>query len=227
MPAAAVATEHQTLTDTQLVDQARQGNRDAFSELMQRHWNKCVDLGCYFLRNRVDAEDVVQNAFLKAYQHLDQYQGDAEFLTWLSRIVANECLMLMRFRRRARFIYLDDTSSEHKSLPVQLSASDPDPEGASAYAQLCQTLRFEMGRIPRLMRNVMLLRDIQGLPMSDVAGELGISVSAAKSRLVRARAELRSRMSRHFNGISNASPLSRTAAPLERVGRHCSFQVAR
>ena len=198
----------------------------AFGVLIQRHWRKCVDLGCFFLRNRVDAEDSVQNGLMKAYEHLDQYQGDAEFGTWLGRIVANECLMLMRVRRRTRFVYLDQAPTELKSQPIQLPGSGPDPEGALAFAQLTEVLRSEVRRVPPLMRNVMLLRDIKGLPMRDVADQLGISVSAAKSRLVRARAELRSRMVRHYNGIQNASPLSRNAAPLSRVGRHCMVQVA-
>jgi RNA polymerase sigma-70 factor (ECF subfamily) len=178
------------------------------------------------LRNRGEAEDQAQNAILKAYEHLDQYQGDAEFSTWLGRIVANQCLMLMRSQRRARFVYLDEVPSDVKPVPVQLPANDPDPEGALAYSQLSQTLRSEVRRIPPLMRSVMVLRDLQGLPMNSVAEQLGISVSAAKSRLVRARAELRLRMRRHSDGLSNPSPLSRTAVPLNRVGRHCAVQAA-
>jgi RNA polymerase sigma-70 factor (ECF subfamily) len=219
------AVQLSELTDPQLVDMARTGDKQAFSELVQRHWRKCVDLGCFFLRNRGDAEDQTQNAVMKAYEHLDQYQGEAEFSTWLARIVANQCLMLMRVRRRARFVYLDDAPSESRGVPVQLAASDPDPEGELSYVQLTQVLRHEVGRIPRLMRNVMLLRDIQGLPMRDVADQLGITVSAAKSRLVRARAELRSRMTRHYHPVHAPSPLSRTAAPLSRVGRHCVLQA--
>ena len=211
-------------SDQQLVELARRGDQQAFGELVQRHWRKCVDLGCYFLRNRGDAEDQAQNAVVKAYEHLDQYQGDAEFSTWLARIVANQCLMLMRIRRRVRFVYIDEVPSEPKALPIQLAAPDADPEGELASVQITNVLKFEVGRVPRLMRNVMLLRDIQGLPMRDVADRLGISVSAAKSRLVRARAELRNRMARHYYGIRDSS-LSRTAAPLNRVGRHCSVQV--
>src|SRR4051812_29345024 len=213
-------------TDPQLVARSRAGDQEAFGELIQRHRRKCVDLGCSFLRNRVDAEDSAQNAFLKAYEHLDQYQGDAEFSTWLGRIVANECLMLMRMRRRARFVYLDEEPSEPKSLPMQLPGTGPDPEGELAYSQLTDVLRCEVRRIPPLLRNVMLLRDIQGLPVRDVAVELGISVSAAKSRLVRARAELRLRMGRHYTARTASSSLSRNAAPLSRVGRHCLLQVA-
>lgn len=208
------------LTDPQLVQLARDGDQNAFGELSRRHWRKCVDLGCFFLRNRGDAEDQAQNALMKAHEHLDQYQGDAEFATWLARIVANQCLMLMRVRRRARFVYLDESPAV-----IQLAASAPDPEGDLAFSQLTRVLKSEVGRIPRLMRNVMLLRDIQGLPMRDVADQLGISVSAAKSRLVRARAELRSRMTRYYDGMHKTSALSRTAAPLNRVGRHCSMHA--
>lgn len=215
-----------SLSDAQLVELSRAGDQEAFGTLIQRHWRRCVDLGCFFLRNRVDAEDSVQNASLKAFEHLDQYQGDAEFSTWLGRIVANECLMLMRVRRRTRFLYLDEERSEPKSLPIQLPGTGPDPEGELGYTQLTDVLRFEVKRIPPLLRNVMLLRDIKGLPVRDVADQLGISVSAAKSRLVRARAELRLRMVRHYHAQSTSSALSRNAAPLSRVGRHCLLRAA-
>jgi len=213
-------------TDQQLVGLARSGDKEAFGELIQRHGRRCIDLGCFFLRNRVDAEDTAQNAFLKAYEHLDQYQGDAEFSTWLGRIVANECLMLMRTRRRTRLVYLDEAPTDSKAVPVQLPSKGPDPEGELAYLQLTDVLRFEVKRIPPLLRNVMLLRDMRGLAMQDVAQQLGISLSAAKSRLVRARAELRLRMARHYNPSRGSSALSRTAAPLDRVGRHCMVHVA-
>jgi RNA polymerase sigma-70 factor, ECF subfamily len=215
--------EQMSFTDLQLVALVRQGDDHAFGVLTQRHWRRCVDLGCYFLRNRSEAEDQAQNAILKAYQHFDQYQGDADFSTWLARIVANECLMLMRSRRRARFVYLDEPPSDLKPVPIQLPSTGPDPEGNLAYSQLNQILQSEVKRIPPLMRDVMLLRHLQELPMKSVAEKLGISVSAAKSRLVRARAELRVRMERYCNGINN--PLSRTAAPLSRVGRHCAVQA--
>ena len=220
------AVEDMEVTDPQLVDRARQGDQSAFGDLIQRHWRKCVALGCFFLRNQGDAEDVAQNAVMKAYKHLDQYQGGAEFSTWLARIVANECLMLMRVHRRTRFVYLDDAPSETRSLALQLAGQGPDPEGAFGYAQLTQVLRFEVGRIPKLMRNVMLLRDIRGLSLAEVAEQLGITVSAAKSRLVRARAELCRRMVGHCSRAANSPALSRVAAPLNRVGRHGAMQAA-
>jgi RNA polymerase sigma-70 factor (ECF subfamily) len=216
--------EYQKLKDAELVQLSLQKDRDAFGELIHRHYRKCVDVACYYIRNRDDAEDQTQNAFLRAFEHLDQYQGEAEFSTWLTRIVANQCLMLMRSRRRVAVVSIDESVSDQKKQPIQLPSRDPDPEGELAYAQLIGVLRAEVGRVPLLMRNVMLLRDIQGLPMNDVADQLGITVSAVKSRLVRARTELRSRMTKYCCGLGS-SPLSRTAVPLSRVGRHNGLRL--
>src|SRR5581483_2182168 len=94
-------------TDFELIGIARQGDRGAFGELIQRHYRSCVNVATLVLRNRTEAQDEVQKAAWKAFAHLDQYQGAAEFSTWLLRIVENECLMLMREKSRAQFLYLD------------------------------------------------------------------------------------------------------------------------
>jgi RNA polymerase sigma-70 factor, ECF subfamily len=215
------------MPDRGLVELAREGEQEAFAELVQRHRQKCVDLACYYLRNQGDAEDQAQNAILKAYQHLDQFGGEAEFATWLARIVANECLMLMRVQRRARFLYLDETPPQPKAARIQLPAPGPDPEGQLAFLQLVKVLRIEIRHIPHLLRKVVLLRDMEGLPMPDVANRLGITVSAAKSRLVRARAELRFRMNRHCARSAPSSALSMPGVPLNPViSRHDSAVAA-
>ena len=183
--------------DSELVSLARNGNHDAFGELVRRHWSRCVKLARSYLRNQTDAEDHAQNACLKAYEHLHQYSGEAEFATWLGRIVANECLMSLRIVRRVHFLYLDNSSAESRSMPIQLADDAPNPEDELESAQMTSAVRNEIGHMPPLLRKVMMLRDIDGLAMEDVAEQLGITVSAAKSRLVRARTELRSRMVRH------------------------------
>ena len=167
-------------------------NREAFGELTRRHRARCLKVGCFYLRNRFDAEDCVQTAFLKAYRHLDQFQGN--FAAWLSRIVANECLMLMRLRRRTRFVYIDDPSP---AAPFELVDMGADPEGDLGYSERTEALRDEVNRIQPLLRSVMVLRYIRGLPISDVARELDITVAATKARLVRARADLQERMTAH------------------------------
>jgi RNA polymerase sigma-70 factor, ECF subfamily len=214
------------MPDQGLVELAREGKQEAFEELVQRHRQKCVDLACYYLRNQGDAEDQAQNAFLKAYQHLDQYGGEAEFATWLARIVANECLMLMRVQRRARFLYLDETTPQPKAARFQLPAPGLDPERQLAFLQLVEILRIEIRHIPQLLRAVMLLRDMEGLPMPDVAERLGITVSAAKSRLVRARAELRFRMNRHRTKGVPSTALSMPAVLLNPISGHDSALAA-
>ena len=211
-----------TLADPQLVERALKDDPAAFSELARRHRQRCVKLANYFLHNYGDAEDQVQIALLKAYEHLDQYQGDAEFVTWLSRIVANQCLMLLRARRCTRFLYLDNESFEPKAPSMQLSAAGPDPEGEVSCHEVTQVLRREIRRIPKILRHAMVLHDLQGLPLKDVAVQLGISVPAVKSRLNRARTELRSRMIPHVWGIGSSPAWSFSAAPLNRVSRHRS-----
>jgi RNA polymerase sigma-70 factor (ECF subfamily) len=210
----------QTNPDPGLVALARQGDQEAFGELIRRHRQRCLDLAMFFLRNHGDAEDEVQNAFSKAYAHLDQYQGGAEFSTWLARIVANQCLMLMRERRRARFLYLDENVDSEDAPPPELPACGPDPEGELAFHEVTTALRTEIRHIPPLLREVILLRDIEELPMAEVAARLGITVPAAKSRLLRARIELRSRLIRHRSKVAILSQLSRSAAPLNRVAHH-------
>jgi RNA polymerase sigma-70 factor (ECF subfamily) len=183
--------------DAELVAQTREGNQDAFGLLISRHQRMCVKIASFILRDRGDAQDEVQKACCKAFEHLDQYHGDAEFLSWLLRIVSNQCLMLIRVRRRTRFLYIDAESDREKSVPIELPSAAADPERQLIDHEMREVLRREIRRIPPLLRNVLLLRDVQELPMPEVAARLRITVPAAKSRLLRARAELRERIQRH------------------------------
>ena len=200
------------MTDRQLVELARRRDHEAFGELIRRHRRRCMDVACSYLRNPFDAEDQVQIAFLKAYEHLDQLQGYAKFSVWLARIVETACLMALRSRRKAHFVSLDEMLSNAAPRRLQLPATGPDPEGDYARRQLTQTLEAEVRRIPLPMRNVMLLRDIKGLPMTDVAARLGITVPAAKSRLVRARTEMRSRLTQRHRLVRKPALARATAA---------------
>jgi RNA polymerase sigma-70 factor (ECF subfamily) len=204
-------------TDADLVESARQGNKQAFGELVKRHHHWCVGLASGILRDRGDAEDEAQNAYWNAFQHLDQYQGDAEFSTWLARIVVNQCLMFIRTRRRARFLHLDAGIPGYPSGSIDLPSWRPDPEGEMGRRQLQEVLEREIRCIPALLRNVVLLRDVEELPIVEVADRLGISVSAAKSRLLRARIELRQRVLRHCGASGHLSLTARASAPPERL----------
>ena len=183
-------------SDAELVDRARENDREAFGELVRRHHSACLRFAILLLRDRGEAEEEVQNAFWKAFEHLDQFKGAAEFSSWLLRIVANHCLMRLRVRGRTRMLYLDGDNGREGEGSIDLPTAAFDPECDLIECQMAGLLRREIYHIPKLLRNVVLLRDVQQLSMSDVAQQLGISVSAAKSRLFRARTELRDRVLR-------------------------------
>jgi RNA polymerase sigma-70 factor (ECF subfamily) len=203
--------------DADLVESAKRGDQQAFGELVKRHHHWCVGLASGILRDRGDAEDEAQNAYWNAFQHLDQFQGDAEFSTWLARIVVNQCLMFVRARRRARFLRLDAGIAGHASASIDLPSWRPDPEGELGSREVREVLEREIRGIPALLRNVVLLRDVEELPIAEVADRLGITISAAKSRLLRARIELRQRVLRHCGTSGHLTLTARQTTPSARL----------
>jgi RNA polymerase sigma-70 factor, ECF subfamily len=166
-----------------------------FEELTDRHRDMCMKRAMLMLRNTDDAEDAVQSAFRKAFQHRHQFQGNGAFAAWLGRIVENECLMRLRRQRSARLVSLD--SMADSNVRVELVDTTSNPEDDLGWKEVVILLRKEILRMPPLYRNVVLLHDRERLPMPDVAARLGLTVPAAKSRLLRARRELRSRFGKH------------------------------
>lgn len=191
--------------DEELVRLAQAGDNTAFAELVERHMATCKRLAVSILRDQQDAEDEVQNACWKAFEHLEQFQRDSRFSTWLSRIVVNQCLMRLRKDRRARFLYLDEGVQGEEVARLDLPDEQPTPEGRLGQEELAHVLSTEIRRIPPLLREVFVLRDVKEMPMTDVAEKLGISVAAAKSRLLRARQELRARLERHTGRLGVAT----------------------
>lgn len=193
------------LSDDVLVAKCTTGDESAFDELMKRHHPTALKVAYSIVRNRQDAEDEVQNAFWKAYRHIGQFNRDSKFSTWLTRIVVNQCLMKLRRSRKFHYIYIGDTGSGEEFANFELRDHRDTPEDGVGESEVQNVLFQEIRRTPPLLRNVFLLRDVQQLPMPKVAEVLGISVAAAKSRLLRARSELRSRMSRHCNRSGSAA----------------------
>ncbi len=191
-----------------LVAAARNGDVRAFEQLIERHRSACLKRATLMIRNRSAAEDEVQNAFWKAFQRLEQFRGEGSFGAWLSRIVENQCLMRIREERNLRFVYLDESTESTGRLELIGQVADPEDEcGADEVVSL---MRKEISRLPPLLRKVMLLRDLDQFSMPEVALRLGLSVPAAKSRLMRARTELRCRFTKHC-GRKGAGTLMKTA----------------
>lgn len=193
--------------DESLVKLAQAGNNQAFAVLIERHHSACEKLAYSILRDRSDAEDEVQNASWKAFEHIGQFQQDSKFSTWLTRIVVNQCLMRLRQARRSRLLYIEDTAGED-SRALDFPSTNESPEESMAKVEVSAVLSHEIRRIPPLLRTVFLLRDVEQLPMQDVADRLGISVAAAKSRLLRARLELRHRLEKHMGRLGPATLLA-------------------
>ena len=195
---------HQIPSDEALVTLAQRGDNQAFATLIERHLTSIGKLAYSILRDKQSAEDEVQNACWKAFEHIGQFQRDAKFSTWLTRIVVNQCLMRLRKVRRSRLTYLEETAGEDGRV-LELASGSESPEATVAGKQLAEVLEQEIRRIPPLLRNVFILREVQELPMPQVASRLGISVAAAKSRLLRARQELRARLEKHQGRMGAAT----------------------
>src|SRR6202022_2173072 len=161
------------LDDDELVKLSQGGRYDAFSELLRRNYHPAFKLPVSILRERHEAEDEVQNAFWKAYQHIGQFQQDSKFSTWLTRIVVNQCLMRLRQTRRARFLYIDDIRIGDEVATLELRDWRSGPEQLLGREQVASLLHREIRKIPPLLRSVFLLRDVERLPMPDVAQQLG------------------------------------------------------
>ncbi len=181
-----------------LVAAAKAGDPAAFSELVNRYESKIYRLAQNITRNREDAEDVMQEAFLKAYTHLDSFQGDSRFYTWLVRIAVNEALMKLR-KRRGKEVSLDDPIETDEDLvPREIADWGPAPDQRYERNQTNAILSEAIERLPPDFRMVFVLRDVEELSTEETAEILGLSIPAVKSRLLRARLRLRQQLNRFF-----------------------------
>lgn len=193
-------SELASCADDELVLRAQQNDLEAFSELMRRTSPASLRLALSILRDRDEAEDEVQNSYLNAWRHVSRFQREAKFSTWMSRIVANQCLMRLRKLRSARFVYLDDAGPDEDVRPMEVPDQRETPEAGFGGAEINSLLHREISKLPPLLKGVLVLRDVQELSTEEIAGQLGITASAVKSRLLRARAELRNRMEKYCSG---------------------------
>jgi RNA polymerase sigma-70 factor (ECF subfamily) len=168
-----------------LVAAARAGDRAAFDELVRRTHAATYTLALRLTLNEEDARDVTQEAYLRAFKGLKNYRGDAQFSTWLYRITANCASTFLNSRTRHRHEDLGEVGE-----PVDVS-HEADVEMMAGSSDLRDRLDVALAQLPPKLRAVVVLRDVYDLPHEAIAAELGISVSAAKVRLHRARHRLR------------------------------------
>lgn len=182
-----------------LVARAQAGDAQAFAELVERYERKIYRLARHITGNDEDAEDVLQEAFLKAYENLPGFQGQSKFYTWLVRIAVNEALMKLRRRKTGKMVSLDETiDTGEETMAREIAVWEDNPEEQYSREELRRILEEAIETLPPLYRTVFVLRDVDELSTEETAEALGISVPAVKSRLLRARLQLRDKLTRFF-----------------------------
>ena len=186
--------------DLALVHACKSGNAAAFEELVKRYDTKLFRIAQHITHNREDAQDAVQEAFLKVFRKLTQFQENSKFSTWLTRITVNESLMKLRKQRHNKEFSIDNNfESEDHSLTSELADWARNPEELYRGFELRNILRSELQELQPGLRVV--LRDIEGLSTEETAEVLESTPVAVKARVWRARLKLRERLSKYF-GIS-------------------------
>jgi RNA polymerase sigma-70 factor (ECF subfamily) len=172
---------------TAVLARARQGDSEAFRALVEQHSRRAFQLAYRITGNEQDAEDVVQESFIRAYRQLNRFEARAHFGTWLHRIVANCSVDLIR-SRRARF---DHASTDDLSVNDQPETDHPNPERLAASAQIEQKVAAAMSALSPLERAAFTLRHYEGRSIAEIGKTLGLGTSATKHSVFRAVRKLR------------------------------------
>ena len=204
-----MSSEHVAIDESsELVNRVIHGDKRALAELfdtqrprLRRIVNFRLDRRIY---GRVGADDVLQEAFLKAYEHLDGFKGDSKFYTWIVRIAVNEALMKLR-KRRPNVVSLDeDVDTGEDMVPREVEDWGPSPAERFEQTQLHDILNSAISELDPSFRIVFQLRDIEEMSTEETADVLHLSVPAVKWRLLRARLKLRQKLNRYFRRSETA-----------------------
>ena len=190
-------------TDRELVANSKDGDNGAVSELFRRHYRTSMNVARRILRSEEESEDAVQAAYLAAFRHLGTFRGEASFKTWITQIVANSCLMVMRepWRRRTR-VHFEDL--EEFPGYNALASPSPSPEKSAWRREITVAHEQAVSGLPKHLRDVYSLYAFSEMTLAEVANSLGLSLPATKSRVFRARTALRSRLRPVWSGESIA-----------------------
>src|SRR5207247_5188021 len=192
--------------DLALVHACNSGDAAAFEELVKRYDSKLFRVAQHITHNREDAQDAVQDAFLKVFRKLTQFRENSQFSTWLIRITVNESLLKLRKQRFDGEVSIDeDFQSEDHTAAFELADWAPNPEELYKAFELRNILRSELQEVGPGLSVVFVLRDIEGLSTEETADVLELTDVAVKTRLSRARLQLRQRLTKYFGvGVTNS-----------------------
>lgn len=199
------------MTDAEVVAKVRAGETDLFEVLMRRHNVRVYRVARAVVKDEAEAEDVMQQAYIKAFLHLNQFEDRSQFSTWLTRIAVHEALA----RRRKWQPDVVEPSGEGDHMD-RFSAPHPDPERQAYAGELGRVLEEATDALPEMYRTVFMLRDVQGLSTTETAEGLELGEEAVKTRLHRARAMMRRTISERL-GAASAEAFQFPATRCDRV----------
>ena len=176
-----------TLTDLTLVERVQRGERAAFDVLVLRYQQKVLQLVMRYVRDRMEAEDIAQEAFIKAYRALPSFRGDSAFYTWLYRIAINTAKnALVAGKRRPLDYHLDSQEPGQSALQARLK-DDATPESLLLSEEIRGTVNDAIGALPEELRTAIVLRELDGLSYAEIASAMECPVGTVRSRIFRAR----------------------------------------
>lgn len=185
-------------TETQLVQRARKGDATAYAQLIDAYQGRLYSVAFRLLASREDAEEVVQDVFVKAWKQLGRFKGDSAFYTWIYRIGVNTALSRLSYekrRGRGKFLDLEDVKNENEPDPIQaLPDGNPTPRERTEDADLDVRIHEEIQNLPADLRAVVVLRDIEGMAYETLAETLGLPLGTVKSRLHKGRLKLQQQL---------------------------------
>ncbi len=195
-------------TDRELVSRAQRGDTGSFDELVYRHQSRLVNVACRLLGDPALAHDAAQDAFVAAWRALPRFRGDANFSTWIYRILYNTCLDYSRRRRRNPELILGEPDPDGPPVPEQADP-DPTPDLRLEQRELHRVIESALARLDEKHRTILVFFDIEGLTYEEIAAVLRLPIGTVKSRLNRARHALRREL---------APMLEQTRAPVGPTG---------
>lgn len=190
-----------TTTDEELVQRSQHDDERAFGQLVVRYEAKVYSLAMKMLRNPEDAEDVLQDTFLRAYRGIKSFQGNSTFSTWIYRITANSALMRLR-KKKLPTVSIDD--ADERESPINIADWSPGPVEQLLTQETQKAMDEAIAALPPEFKQVFILRDVEELSNSEVAEILDLSVAAVKSRLHRARLKVRNRLAQYFSDAKSS-----------------------
>jgi RNA polymerase sigma-70 factor (ECF subfamily) len=188
-------------SDLSLVRRVQRGERGAYDLLVLKYQHKVVKLVLRYLRNPADAEDVAQEAFVKAYRALPQFRGDSAFYTWLYRIAINTAKNALAARERNPVSYELDVHGSDDSTDMVGRLKDPEtPEGLALTEEIRDTVNHAIGELPEDLRTAIVLRELEGMSYEEIAASMDCPVGTVRSRIFRAREAIDRRLREVFDG---------------------------